>query len=448
MDILGSVRQQLLRERMLHGADTVICALSGGADSVCLAHILLRLGPEFGVRVECAHFNHQLRGEESDRDEAFVRRWCEERGVTLHSGRGDAGTYAMERRLSTETAARELRYAFFDGLGDGRTRIATAHQADDNAETLLLHLTRGSGLRGLCGIPPVRGRYIRPLLEATRADVLQYLADHALTCVEDSTNALDDASRNRVRHQVMPVLRELNPELARACVRTARLLREDEQTLTAQAETLLHRDESGAFLSASELTNAPWALASRAVRLAAGEWDARPEEKHISMVLELAGNGSPSASVRLNGGLTAAREYDRLRIAPAKPRASFPEKTLVFGAWAALPELELEIFYGEAEKNTKIYGKFTTWFFKKEHICGKLTVRPRMRGDSLHLPGRPGKTVKKWMIDEHIPAAARDRLPVLADEQGVLAVYGLGADARALVDAERADAVIIIRERT
>lgn len=448
MDILENVRRQLGRERMLENADTVICALSGGADSVCLAHILLRLGAEFGVTVECAHFNHLLRGEESDRDEAFVRRWCEERGVKLHIGRGDAGACALERRLSTETAARELRYAFFDSLGDGNTRIATAHQADDNAETLLLHLVRGSGLHGLCGIPPVRGRYIRPLLEVTRADILQYLADNGLPYVEDSSNAIDDASRNRIRHQVMPVLRELNPEFQQVCVRTTRLLREDEQTLKAEAESLLHRDGNGLFLSASELRNAPWALASRAIRLAAGEWGVQPEEKHISLTLELAESGNPSAAIRLPCGLAAAREYDRLRIRPAKPQAAFGEKTLLFGTLTEMPELNLEIFYGEPEKRPKINGMFTTWFFKKERICGKLTVRPRMAGDTLRLPGRPGKTVKKWMIDERIPAELRNRIPVLADEQGVLAVYGLGADVRALADADSADAVIIIRERT
>lgn len=448
MDILEIVRQQLRQERMLENADTVICALSGGADSVCLAHILLRLAPEFGVNMECAHFNHLLRGEESGRDEVFVRQWCAESGVTLHSGRGDAGAYALEHRLSTETAARELRYAFFDSLGDGRTRIATAHQADDQAETLLLHLVRGSGLKGLCGIPPVRGRYIRPLLGVTRAEVLEYLGDSGLSFVEDSTNALDDASRNRIRHQVIPVLRELNPEFARGCVRTARLLREDEKTLTAEAETLLHHDGSETFLLTNELLNATTALASRAVRLAAGEWGVHPDEKHVSQVLVLAAGGNPSAALSLPGRLTAARKYDRLRIGPERTETGFAEKTLAFGIWTELPEMRIEVFYGESEKSTKIYGKFTTWFFKKERICGKLTVRPRMAGDFLRLPGRPGKTVKKWMIDERIPAKERNRFPVFADERGVLAVYGLGADIRARADAESADAVIIIRERT
>ena len=448
MKLFEAVRQQLRQERMLEGSDTVICALSGGADSVCLADVLLRLAPELGVRVECAHFNHLLRGQESERDESFVRSWCAERRVRLHTGRGDAGAYALEKHLSIETAARELRYAFFDSLGDGHTRIATAHQADDNAETLLLHLTRGSGLKGLCGIPPVRGRYIRPLLTVTRAEILTYLTENGLSHIEDSTNAADDASRNRLRHQVLPVLRELNPEFERACTRTIRLLREDEKTLTEEAQTLLHPEERGAVLYASELLAAPYALAARAIRLAAAAWDVQPEEKHVSLVLELARSGNPSASSSLPCGLTAAREYDRLRIAPSVPEQGFAEKTLLFGNHTEIPELELEIFFGEPEENTKINGMFTTWFFKKEQICGKLTVRPRCAGDFLRLPGRPGKTVKKWMIDERIPAAERGRLPVLADEAGVLGVYRLGADVRALAAPDTADAVIIIRERT
>ncbi len=433
---------------MLFGAEKIICALSGGADSVCLAHVLLALAPEWDVKVECAHFNHLLRGEESMRDEDFVRDWCLQNGVKLTVERGDAAAYASQRRLSIEAAARELRYAFFDRLGNGRTRIATAHQADDQAETLLLHLVRGSGLRGLCGIPPVRGRYIRPLLNVTREEVLDYLRQNGLDHVEDSTNALDDAARNRLRHSVLPVLRELNPGFARTAGRTVGLLRADETALNDMAQDLLIQTEDGTCLSAAALLASPVPLASRAVRLAAAEWELIPEEKHVRQVLELAAGDNPSASIPLPGGLTAERRYDEIRLGKPEMIPSFAEKTLEYGRWTELPELDRCIWLGDPAEADKVYGKFTTFFFKKQQVCGNITVRPRAAGDKLRLPGRPEKTLKKWMIENRLPAKLRDSLPVFADAAGVLAAQGVGMAARAAAEASEADAVIIIRERT
>lgn len=448
MDVLDTIRETVQREKLLFGADTVVCALSGGADSVCLAHAMLTLAPEWGVKVECAHFNHLLRGAESERDEAFVREWCEARGVKLSVERGDAAAYAAEKHLSIETAARELRYAFFNRLGDAKTRIATAHQADDQAETLLLHLARGSGLKGLCGIPPVRGRFIRPLLDVTRDEVLDYLTRNGLDHVEDSTNALDAAARNRLRHAVLPVLKELNPDFSRTVGRTVRLLREDEAALDEMAAELLIHTDDGLRLSATALISSPKPLASRAVRLAAAEWDCFPAETHVRQVLALAESRNPSAAVPLPGGLTAARRYDEIAIEPASELQGFAERTLAFGAWTEIPELDVQIWYGDPSECGKIYGKFTTWFFKKERICGNITVRPRAAGDLLRLPGRPGKTLKKWMNENRIPAKQRGRLPVFADGAGVLAALGVGADVRAGTEPASADAVIIVSERT
>lgn len=158
---------------MTQPGDTVICAVSGGADSVCMLHVLLSLRNTLGITVEAAHFNHQLRGEESDRDEAFVRTLCAELGVVLHVDNGDVRARAAKTHESVEEAARALRYAFFSSLPG---LIATAHTQDDNLETVLLNLTRGTGLAGLCGIPPKRESFIRPMLAVSRAEIEAYLA--------------------------------------------------------------------------------------------------------------------------------------------------------------------------------------------------------------------------------------------------------------------------------
>ena len=206
----------------------VLCAVSGGVDSMYLLHRMTALGAQRGFAVGCAHFNHGLRGAESDRDEAFVRAQCEKLGVPFYAGRGDV---ASVRGMGTEAAARELRYAFLAQCAQAHSYdwIATAHTADDNAETLLLNLARGCGLRGLTGIPPQRGKLLRPMLDTTRAQAEAYLTAHAIPHVEDSTNAADAYARNRVRHHAVPALESVNPASCstrptrqRSCARTRR----------------------------------------------------------------------------------------------------------------------------------------------------------------------------------------------------------------------------------
>ena len=188
----------------LEKAGKVLCAVSGGADSVYLLHRCLEGAAGHGYAVCAAHYDHGLRGEESTRDSRFVADMCRELGVECLTGRGDVRSYARERRLGTEEAARELRYAFLQEAAGkmGAQLIATAHNAGDNAETMLLALARGAGLRGLGGIPPRRGNIVRPMLAVTRAEVEEYLAARGIAHVEDSTNALDDYARNRLRHQL------------------------------------------------------------------------------------------------------------------------------------------------------------------------------------------------------------------------------------------------------
>ena len=222
---------------MLPRGETILCAVSGGADSRCLLHLLWSGQEEGGYHVAAAHFDHCLRGEESRRDAAFVADWCRERQIPCHLGEGDVAREAEESGEGVEAAARRLRYAFLEDTAQkiGAGRIATAHNADDNGETLLLHLVRGSGLQGLTGIPPRRGNLVRPLLTTLRADIADYLERHGVPHVEDSTNTDTRYSRNFLRHQVMPLLRELNPNLTAALSSAARTLRTDNDYLTAQA---------------------------------------------------------------------------------------------------------------------------------------------------------------------------------------------------------------------
>ena len=215
----------------LEPGSVVCCAVSGGADSVALLHLLWGLCPPLGLTLRAAHFNHCLRGAESDGDAAFVQDLCRRWGIPLAMGRGDAAARAEATGESIEEAARALRRAF---LLAQPGYIATAHNADDQVETILINLLRGTGLKGLGGMAPAAGRIVRPLLSATRADILTYLTARGLSWREDSTNALDDALRNRLRHHVLPLLRAENPSLSETVGRSAAILREEEALLAAQ----------------------------------------------------------------------------------------------------------------------------------------------------------------------------------------------------------------------
>ena len=315
---LAAARTVLDRE--LPRGGRVLCAVSGGLDSMCLLHFLHTRGE--GLTVLAAHFNHQLRGGAADRDEAFVRDWCAGVDIPFVSGSGDVRELAEREGLSVEEAARTLRYAFLEETAarEGCAAILTAHHADDNAETMLLNLLRGTGIRGLAGIPEVRGNILRPFLRITRAELAEYAAAHNIPHVEDETNQLDDAARNVLRHRVLPVLRELNPRAVENMIRTAELALRDEEALTQAAEELLEQGggEPGqsAWLPVSACGGQPPAVLTRAVRMMLERTCGRRKDltaAHTEAVLELL-RSLPGKAVSLPYGLTARREAEVLRI--------------------------------------------------------------------------------------------------------------------------------------
>lgn len=378
---------------------------------MCLLHWLSR---REGLTVHAAHFDHRLRGEESARDAGFVRDQCARWGIPFHLGSADVASAARQQGRGVEETARELRYAFLrqTAAETGAGLIATAHTAGDNAETVLMDLLRGSGLRGLGGIAPRRGDLIRPFLTTTREEILSYLDSFGIPHVEDSTNAGDGCLRNRVRHQLIPLLEEWNPGFVDRMTLSIPTLRSDEEYLTAQAWPLVQKAlwiDGELVLPAPVMASAPAPVAVRLARMllsraAEGEGDC--SMAHLDALVNLARSSDPSASINLPHGLTARREYDLLilsrRFSPPPPASFSP----VFG-------------------ENPVPG--TDWILLLDAPpWDGLTVRPRAAGDEITLPGRPPKSLKKLFIDEKIPRTLRDRLPVCADGDGVLAVAGVG----------------------
>lgn len=423
----------------------VVCAVSGGADSVALLHCLLRLRGELDITVSAAHFNHHLRGAESDRDEAFVRTLCQTFGVPLRVSGGDAAARAAQTGESIEEAARKLRYAFFESLG---ATVATAHTADDNLETVLLNLVRGTSLRGLCGIPPKRGVIVRPLLCAERADVEAFLRKNALCHVEDSTNAQNDALRNRLRHSVVPLLRQENPSISETVLRGSLLLREDESLLEQLAADALRRAERSGGWDCAALLSEPEAIRSRAVRRLLRTISApKLTGAHIRAVCALLSSPSPSARVSLPGGWTASRRYALLCLQKSVPDAAWAPVRLNVPGLTRLPESGLCVscqIEERLQKNQENENSPSTFVCKCDMMdkTPELWVRPRAPQDAMRVSGGH-RTLKRLMIDRRIPAEARARLPVFFDADGILGVYGLGVNLDRA--AHTADRALIVR---
>ena len=404
--MLNKLLQFTEEYKLITPGDHVICAVSGGADSIALLFALFLLKDKLHIDLSAAHFNHRLRGDESDRDEAFVKDFCYRYDIPLHVGSGNV----TAGKKGLEAAARDARYSFLKNLPG---KIATAHTADDNAETVLMRVVRGTGLRGLGAIAPINGKLIRPMLSVTREDVLRFLAEYCLTYVEDSSNGGEDFLRNRLRHHVMPLLKAENPRFAENTSAMALRLREDEAALSALAAPESNVDT---------LRGMPPAVRSRSLAAFLETCGVKePEAEHIALAEKLVFSHKPSAKAYFPGNVTVARNYGKLEKLQetAKPAA------------VTLP-CPGEVVFGDYRICCKLATELTGEGYVV-HTQGEIFVRSRAAGDSICLSGGT-KSLKKVFVDKKIPASLRERVPVVADMQGVVCVGGIGADKKRMAD--------------
>ncbi len=272
------------RCQMLEPGGRVLVAFSGGADSMALLHVLYELKEQLGIEVSAAHFNHGIRGEEAQRDERFCREFCQKLGVEFFVGRADIPALAKAKKLGLEECARQERYSFLNSVLPG-AKIATAHSLSDCEETFLFNLARGSALKGLCSIPPVRENIIRPLISCSRAEIEAYCKENNLPFVTDSTNLSDEYTRNFLRHKIVPELKKINPCFDSAFSRCVESVREDEDLLSQLASSVLeHAKAEGGYL-VSVLREAHPSLQKRAVaEIIADFCGERGEAAHIEAV--------------------------------------------------------------------------------------------------------------------------------------------------------------------
>ncbi len=452
------VKKYMDAQDMIAAGDLAVAGVSGGADSVCLLHILWRLRAERPFRLAVVHVNHGLRTE-AGADAKFVRRLCEEWEIPFFLREADAAGYAALHGISTEEAGRQLRYqAFAETLAKmedamaagsfgeqedvkaelrttaekkavcGRCRVAVAHNAQDRAETMLFHLFRGTGLKGLSSIRPVRETVIRPLLQLSREEIEVYLTAQGLSWCEDSTNGEDAYVRNRIRHHILPFAEQ---EICSGAVahmgELADLLAETEDYLSRETERLYESCLTEILgLRLDRLKNLDPVMQKRVLLRALEEVVPYRKDitaRHIEGLLALAEKGG-SGSLSLPCGIRAYKEYDTLRFVWAQEdKGNVPQDAgVTFTLWEkeAIPEDSL--FYKKEQNIPE--NRYTKWF-DYDKITTALLLRPRKEGDYLTIDDAlHTQSLKRYLINEKVPKKKRDALYVLADGSHVLWVPG------------------------
>ena len=410
-----------------------LCAVSGGLDSMCLLDLLDRWCRERQAKVVAAHFNHRLRGAESDRDEAFVRDWCAGRDIPFVSGSGDVRGLAEREGLSLEEAARTLRYAFLrreaEKLGQ-HIMIYTAHHADDNAETILFNLIRGTGVAGLAGMAYQQNGIYRPLLDVTRAELADYAADHHIPHVEDATNADPAAAaRNFLRLEVMPRLKQINPQAVEHINGAGRRLRTVDRSLEEEAARRtahVEVQEGRVTLSRQALAEATDAVKPRMLLrlfdlLGVGRRDITAA--HLNAILYLTRNTLWGRESRLDlpHGVTARYCRERL-ILETRPQL-LTEVQLLPGCPVTWGDYRLTLLDQPEGEGLAL----RPW--RQGERMG-LTAGPAAPGDRLVLPETHGggRSVKRLCLDRRISLTERDRLPAIYAGGCLAAVWRLGVD--------------------
>ncbi|SEM31316.1 tRNA(Ile)-lysidine synthase [Syntrophus gentianae] len=466
--MLDKIRQTVQKYGMLKGGEHVVVAVSGGPDSVALLQVLTLLSSEFDLTLTVAHLNHGLRGAESDAEEQLVCRLSEERGIScvVKEVNLTALREKEKRRRSLEDIGREERYSFFSTLAKeiGATRITLGHHREDQAETVLMNLIRGTGLEGMKGILPVRdGIFIRPLLEVCRKEILEFLHAEEIPFLEDSSNREDQFLRNRIRLHLIPLLQErYNPKIVDILNRTACIARREVDCLKSRASQILDDwqippqiKDGVATLEIKEFLKLHEALQYRVIKTLLGRMyslNCRVTSAHIQAVVELCHGRNPDGILHMPDKILVKREYGQLTFVcrgdkgiPLDDYAGEGRSCEEFFYFVKIPdsvelkELGIVVKTAFAEKDEeRIFGEGNNVaYLDFDKLKMPLVIRNRRKGDRFQPLGMEGtKKLKAYFIDEKIPRQKRDSIPLLADGHSVVWIAGLRTSERTRVNKE------------
>ncbi len=426
--------KKALEEAGVKTGDKIAVAFSGGCDSSVLLHLMDVLSKNNGYKLCAIHVNHSLRGAESDGDEQFAVNMCKQYGIELFTYRVDVLQQCKKTGESTELCARKLRYDIFDKFVKDGWYIVTAHTASDNAETVLFNLSRGTGVKGLCGIPKIRDKYIRPLIGFTRDELEAYCLVNKLEYVVDSSNLTDDYTRNYIRHNVVPHLKQVNPAFERAVAEMSSQMSCIDEMLDRMAITALANSKGKYGYCKSVLVELERPVCERAVRIAAKEvTGCGLDSKQTKLVLDVLYNGGKTL---LFDGWYASCS-DELRFYKEKNNCS----------------IESEITDGEVEFNGYLFEFETKTNFVNslliqnaidyDKIFNHIVIRTRRRGESVKLNKRPTKQVRRILSEIKVPDAHRDAFPLIADDVGVVYIPNAGVAQRVAPDLNTKKIIIV-----
>lgn len=441
LPMLDTVLSTIRRYSMITQGDKVLVAVSGGPDSVALLHALWSLRDELGITLHVAHLNHSFRGEASDADAEYVRGLAESLNIPATIEKVDVPRVRRTLRLSPEEAARLVRYEFLDRVADevGASKIALGHTADDQVETVLMCILRGTGIDGLRGMPPVRGRIIRPLIDVHRSEVEEYVREHDLHPRTDETNLMPTFTRNRIRLELLPLLRRLyNPGVDSAILQLSELAREDVAYLEMAAQeafkTLSPKPGAESLtLDAAALAALPTAIGRRVIRRAVRFVRRETKDiglKHVDALLSLL-RSSDSFRYELPGRTFVERSGKTLTIlsrrSPDEPMITYRYDLAVPGE-TQVPEVDAVIRAEVSDQwvnPVRPPGSMEA-VFDLDAIVGTLVVRNWQPGDRIRPLGMDGtKKLHDVFIDGGIPRSARCRIPIVADDVKTVWVPGL-----------------------
>ncbi len=421
--MLYKVKNTIEKFNMLEKGDTVVIGVSGGADSVCLAHVMNCIKEEYDLHIILVHVNHQLRGADADRDEAYVMSLGEKYDCDVRIFSYDVAKLAKERGLTLEETGRELRYEAFYKTAGERGKIAVAHNINDNCETMLMRFFRGTGIKGLGGINPIRDNIIRPLIEISRAEIEGYCLENKLEYYTDYTNNIDIYTRNKIRLKLIPFIeKELNPNIVNTLYRTSEIMAAEDKYLSEAAQKAYNECEvSPKRIDVERLKAYDPVIQRRIIRLGFVDFSADLHDisySNVENVLSLAEKES-GRTIELPHGLRAVREQSTIYFCRSEERKPFfyeinkDEKKYCkeLGAYILLTDKK-------CEKNAKL---LYTISFDYDKIKLPLALRSRKAGDKIYIAGIGGsKSLKKLFIDSKVPMVERDGIPILAMGSDVL----------------------------
>lgn len=449
--MISKALETIKKYDMFKFTEKVTVGFSGGADSAALLHFLYFFASDKGkkFKVEAIHVNHCLRGEEAIRDENFAISFCKKFGIKLYIERVNIKDIALKNKIGTEEAGRVARYQIFESLSKKENeKIATAHTLSDRCETFIFNLLRGAGLKGLCSIPPVRGKIVRPLINVTRAEIEKYCLDNKLDYIHDSTNFERNYTRNKIRLDVIPVLKKINPDFEKSVLKTLYLISEDENFLENQSNTAFDSIKIENGFDLKKFKELPSCLKTRcAVKIIKESTGFSPEKKHVDLMCKAV---ETSKSVTFPGNVRAVCENGIIEFLKKNNKKSelweyalknvnslTETKTNII--IKVIPFSELNRMVGCADRKNVI---------DFEKLPSGCVIRNRRAGDRFALPFRKvTKSVKKLMNEFKIPEKLRNEIALIAFENEVLWIDGIGASNKCIADKFTKKAAIIYRER-